>query len=812
MTEKNSIPETENLGPHAQSGCRPWFFLNLILFPVPAHFSLLRFGERGLGNNILHLGVSLFLFLLLITAALLQIFFPDIGRFWMILPALSGIGILLCRRIPPDAFTAVNLVSLLKERWTFIGGFVLLLTILNAIPLLNLIELNQKAAVYQNSWFVDLPPWQDALIMLSGLIALFFGYTINSPGGVSINRGLILYACYSAISGSITLIFYLATRFLKIQAGFGISLTAGLLAAILALDFLDAKTIGQFIKRYFLLTCTKGFTFLFLWLCLLGLPQKCASVFSEFHYNKAKPSPVRISPRFLVFDQQDHFTSAHHAARRIRVLSTKAVLDKDGAALDALGRVMENHSYNPFPDDSHIRQTSAAFANSKLDGPGMDFGTVPLFRPVEGGWDVMLAALLKQGSIEKGDMDQYIARFKKILPDTSEGVLPEIDKHFSTRYVALASGTEVDFIIPEYEYFEDLAANGFAPVLSIRLAGKKYWVALLHMDRKAQLAWFRIETPSTAEKSIRQLFDAGKHESLRDEIISRTVIALPLDYLRKTMALNGSPIIVFSKRGLGEKKMPQWAEQGNLDAVKGAIGAVSGKQRIKKPKPPGEGEGPFMRYANYRLTTAWIKSRLRPRRHGQELFSEAGRSPAPPEVDILGKIQDLIKKQTPLYESDRLDIAALLAKNNHVKAVPELFVALAAPKPQLSDLIDCSDAFAIGRGLYLLGHGKAAHEYLELAFLRHPYFSEYELWYRISGLKQGLPPSPLLSPLDRKPAPALYYKTLADLRNDNEAGALKRLTKAVKKDSHDIMANHLLDKYFNRPLDTRHFFPTPEGL
>jgi len=140
------------------------------------------------------------------------------------------------------------------------------------------------------------------------------------------------------------------------------------------------------------------------------------------------------------------------------------------------------------------------------------------------------------------------------------------------------------------------------------------------------------------------------------------------------------------------------------------------------------------------------------------------------------------------------------------------FISLAAQKFELSDLLECNQAFRIGRQLYLLGYVKEAYEYLNLAVLRHPFSSEYELWHHISKIKLQLPPSPFISPIHREPALVLYYKTLADLENKHKGNALKRLKQVIKKDSHDSMANHLLNKYFNQPLDERHFFPTPEGL
>lgn len=811
MTENNSTMATENVEKRSKRGSWIWFILNVILFPAPAHFTLLRIKEQNLGKNIQHLGITLLLFLLLVTAALLQIFNPGVGRFWMLIPILPGFVVLYSNWSLRYTFSPVNIKPPVKTQMLFLGGCVLLFLILNVIPQLNLIELDQKAANLYRGWLLDLPFWQDLVIIVASLFLLFAGYIINSSTGVSINRALILYACFLVIFYEIVLVLFLATSRLKVQGGFWMCLTAGLLGAILALDYWDAKTIGQYVRRYFFLTCTKGFTFIFLWFCFLGLPQKSASVFSEFHFNKVSPPPVRIPPRYLVLDHEDHFKSAHTATRRLRALSTKTFLDNFGGTPDEYTRIFSENIKAMLPTDADVFQLSELIRNSKLNSTDMDFGSVPLFRPVESGWDVMLTALLTQGSIAKEDIDKHIVGFKKILPKTSKGELPGIDTLFAAHYVALATETTVNFIVPEYQHIEHLVAHNLSPVILLRLAGKKGWAALLHIDKKAGLAWFRIETRSKIKESIQLLFDSNKHRSHRDEIISRSIMPLSLDYFRNALELNASPIIVFSKSGLANE-FPDWVSRENLDAVGNAVGVGSGKQRIKTPVPPSATADPFLNYANYHLTVAWIKSMLQPREYRDNLFAKPDDSPAVSGIDLLTGIQSLLRDISPLYESDRLDIADLLVRHNHVTAMPELFIELAAPKPVLSDLIGCQKAFLIGRRLHLLGYLKEAHEYLELAFLRHPFFAEYELWYHISKIKLHLPRSPLLSPLNQEPSMALYYKTIVDLENENSENALKRLKKVVEKDSHDSLANHLLSKYFDQPLNTRHFFSTPEGL
>lgn len=159
-----------------------------------------------------------------------------------------------------------------------------------------------------------------------------------------------------------------------------------------------------------------------------------------------------------------------------------------------------------------------------------------------------------------------------------------------------------------------------------------------------------------------------------------------------------------------------------------------------------------------------------------------------------------------------MDIAYKLARNDHVAADPELFIKLAADLPVSSDLLDCKMAFTIGRSLYLLGRHQDALEYFTTAFFRHPFTSQYEMWYRIALLKLGKPVPPPYSPPSRQPDLYLYYQTIFDVKNNNSEAAKKRLEAALKIDSHNSLANQLMHKYFKQPLDDAFFFPTSEGL
>ena len=92
-TDANGIRERRRRG-----GTWPWFALNVILFPAPAHFTLLRVRDFSFGKSLLHVGVTLLLILVLLASASFQLVFPDFGRLWMLLPVLSGLVVLYANR------------------------------------------------------------------------------------------------------------------------------------------------------------------------------------------------------------------------------------------------------------------------------------------------------------------------------------------------------------------------------------------------------------------------------------------------------------------------------------------------------------------------------------------------------------------------------------------------------------------------------------------------------------------------------------------------------------------------------------------
>jgi hypothetical protein len=793
-------------------GTWPWFVLNVILFPAPAYFTLLRVREFSFGKSGKHLGVTFLLIFVLLMAASFQLILPDFGRLWMLLPVFSGFLVLYANRSLRANFKPFDILSVIRGHVSFFVVLLAIFAVLSILPDLNLIELNQKSSEMYEYWITEIPYWQDLLILVSGLTLLLSGYITNTIAPVSINRAFILYACLIVFTNLLWMILVLTFNWLKIQGGFGTQLVIVLLGAILAIDYLDARSFGQYTRRFFFLTCTKVFYFVFLWLCLLGLPQKAASTLSAYYFNKSKPAVIENLDKHLVFSDRDRFKSAHEAARRIRSLYTSAWYSSRPEELSQITGLLNGKKGSILPADADICHLADLISRSEIRSSSMMFDNVPIFRPVHPDWDVMLTALIMQGLISKSDLNNFIADFKTKLPKASEGTLPAINTPRKARYVSLATNTHVDFVPPRFELLESLFERNLCPVVSVRLAGKDYWATLLHIDRQSGVAWFRTETLSKMEKSIQILFDSDESSDYKDEILSRIIIPLSLKYLHDVVEHYSGAVVVFTQTGL-EKAMPDLFVEEGLREMNRAVTFATDPELSTAPIFVDPKTNLLSEYANYTRTVAVIKAMLRPTPYKQNLFSRPVIATLNQKgVGRLEEINQLLGRIGFLRDSDRIDIAELLVENDHVNGAPDLFIRLATERPISSDLIDCSAAFMIGRSLFLLGYHEKAYRYLKLAFLRHPFDSEYELWYQITRVKLEKPPVPFYSPPGHRPYLHLYYRTLVDIGKGRNKVALKRLENALEEDSHDSLATHLLSKYLSRPLDEGQFFPGLEGL
>jgi hypothetical protein len=812
MTEETDAHSNDIKDRRQPRGTWPWFVLNVILFPAPAYFTLLRVRDFSIGKSVRHLGVTLLLTIVLLLAALLQLMFPDYGRLWMLLPVFSGFLILFANRSLRADFKPFDILSVTKSQVSFFLVLLAIFAVLSILPNLNLIELNQKPSEMYEYWITEIPYWQEILILVAGLTLLLCGYITNTIGPVSINRAFILYACLIVFTNLLWTVLVLAFNWLKVQGGFGTQLVIVLLGAILAIDYWDARSFGQHTRRFFFLTCTKVCYFVFLWLCLLGLPQKTASTLSAYYFNKSKPAAIQGLDKYLVFSERDRFKSAHEAARRIRSLYTRALHSSKSDELSRITGLLKGKKDSIFPADADICHLAESMSRSEIQSSSMVFDNVPIFRPVRPDWDVMLTALIMQGLISTSDLNNVIADFKTKLPKASEGTLPVINIPTKARYVSLATNTHVDFIPPRLEFLESVFERNLSPVVYLRLAGKNYWGTLLQIDRQSGVAWFRIETLAKMEEAIQILFDSDESSDYKDEILSRVLIPLPLEYLRDVVEHYSGAVIVFTQAGLEEAMPDLFAEEG-LRAMDRGVTFAFDPELSTTPIVVDPQTNLLSEYADYMRTVAVIKAMLRPTPYEENLFLR----PVVASLNKKGvgrfkKISELLGRIGLLRDSDRIDIAELLAENDHVSGAPDLFIRLATEEPISSDLIDCSAAFMIGRSLFLLGYHEKAYRYLKLAFLRHPFDSEYELWYHITRVKLEKPPVPFYSPPEHQPYLHLYYRTLVDIAKGRDKAALKRLANALEGDSHDSLATHLLNKYLNEPLDERQFFPGLEGL
>jgi hypothetical protein len=812
MVEETNARSDDIEDRRQERGTWPWFVLNVILFPAPAHFTLLRIKDFRFGKSIIHLGVTFLLVFVLLISASLQLVFPELGRLWMILPILSGLLVLYANRSLRENFKPFDINTVTRTHVFFFLFLVLIFTLLSILPDLDLIELSQKSTKIYKIWIRELPYWQDLLILVSGFLLLLAGYITNSIAPVTINRAFILYACFIIFTSVLTIILVLVFAWLKIQGGLGTQLVIVFLGAILAMDYWDARSFGQYTRRFFFLTCTKALYFTFLWICFLGLPQKAASTLSAYYFNKSRPPVLQGFEKYFIFSDGERFKSAHEAARRMRSLYSKAFYNSKPDELNLINGLLHVKKGSVFPADADICRLADLINRGEIQSSSMVFDRVPIFRPIHPDWDVMLTALLIQGTISKTDLNDFIADFKTMLPKTSQGRLPSISTPYKARYVSLATHTHVDFIPPRFEFLESLLEKNICPVLSLRLAGVNYWATLLTIDRQSGIAWFRIKTLSRMEKSIKILFDSGESGALKDEILSRFMVPLSFEYLRDVLEHFSGAVVVFTPIGL-EKALPDLFDKKDLTEMNRAVAFDSDPVLSTAPIFVDPQTNLFSEYPGYMRAVALIKAMLRPTPYKGNLFSRpAATSFNKKGLGRIKEIEALLGRIGTLRDCDRIDIADLMVRNNHVNGAPDLFIRLTTEKIVATDLIGCRGAFRIGRELFLLGYHENAFRYLELAFLRHPFNSEYELWYHIAREKLKKSPVPFCSPPEHQPDLYLYYQTLADIRKGHDKSALKRLENALEKDSHDSLAAHLLSKYFGRPLDERHFFPAQEGL
>ena len=816
MIEDTHITVDEIVERRKFRGVWPWFALNVILFPAPAYLTLLRVKEFSIAKNLGHLSVTLLLFLILFAAAGMQVIFPATGPLWMLLPVVSGIVLLVYSLSLKNDFAPFHLLEYIRARRLFIIGAVLLFTIISFLPSLELIELHQKPDSEFKTWMVALNFWQTVLIYVLALGVLFVGYVLNSAANVSIRRAFILYACFIMIVTQFFGILTLACTWLRLQGGFWMQAAGSLVVAVVAIDYWDANSLGQFVRRYFFLTCPKILSFLFFLLCFYGLPQQAVSLYAGHYYNKARPALVQVSFRHLIFNSTNHFDNAHKSHRHIRSLYTKAFINGSTEKLSALAGIVEQAKDTHIPNDADIAALTDLVKGRAGRPAAMDFDAIPFFRPVHKEWDVMLTALLRQKDISIAELDRVVAEVKKILPKTSRGMLPKIDVPHKTGYVALATGTQVAFVPPQFRYLSALLEKDFHPILSLRLAGSKYWAALLDINQESGMAWFRIQVPGNMQKAIQLLFDANEQAALKDEILSRLIVPVSLEYLEKAMSQNSAPIVVFSKNGLA-RSMPELFSGEGLTAVRRAVAGSAGYDGLQTPgiTDRRENDSEEHEYADYLRSINQVKALLKPEasRHQHHLFFKP--DDACDDItglDRLRKIASIIENISPLRDTDRIDIAGLLIKHDHVNTAFDLFKKLLPEIGILSDLMPCNEAFLTGRQLFLLGDYEKAYSYLELAFLRHPFSTKYELWYHIVREKMGKASVRFLSPPWHQKDLYLYYQTLADLRDGRDQKALTRLEKVLEKDSHNSLAIHLLDRYFNRAINQRYYFPTQEGL
>jgi|GEM_PF-2588785 len=793
-------------------GTWPWFVINVLLFPASAHLTLLRIRDTNFGKNFKHLVITLGLFLVLLAAGALQVAVPGVGSWWMLLPIFSALVVLYAYRRLKATFKPFDITLVTKTHLKFVLFSVAAFTFVSILPEIDMIQLSLPTPEGFKNWVGEAPFWVDVSILVAALVVMIGGYVTNTTAPITINRAVILFACFIVFTTLLWSTVFFTYAWLKVQGSVFTQFVFVMLSALLAIDYWDASTFGQYTRRFFFLSLTKGFSFVYLWLCFVGLPQQGATALAEHYYENNRPTTLPGFERYLVFTHRDRFESGHKAARRLRAGYATAFTGGERERLQELDDLLGDTTGRIFPADDHISQLKEWAQAHQPNGGAEVFRRVPLFKPIHTDWDVMLTALLVQDVIAQDRLNEIVADFKTMLPESSKGRLPDISLPHKARYIAAATGSQVDFVPPQFELLETLIKQGIHPVLSIYLAGNAYWAALIEIDAADGLAWFRLETPSGTMKAIQTCFDANEGQTYRQEILSRVMMPLPIATFRNYLAINSRPVVVFTTKGLATE-LPELFTAEDLTAMHAAVAAIANPVPLMASDIVASEDNPFARHVAYTRVVAAIRKMLYPARYDAKLFDFSKTNTAVPTgTERFTAIEALIDRIGGLRDVDRVEIANEMVRHNHVRAAPALFLRLAGGNQIVSDLADCSNAKRIGRELLLLGHYEAAYRYLNIPFLRHPFATEYDLWRHIAAEKLNNPPEPFLSPPEHEPHLQLYYLTLADIRNGKQAAAQKRLEAALKKDSHDSLAVHLMSKYFDQPLNERQYFPAQKGL
>jgi len=788
-----------------------FFVVGLLLFPVAMYLSPPRIMHNANSPWLPKPVIAIFLLFLLLASAFLQIFFPAIGKIWMVLPVASALLVVyfnspLIKKLPPFKFSAFP-----GKHITSLVILALFFTVLQLLPELDLVDLKNDLKKPAADWLQTLPLWQSSIVTFLGIVTVLTVYLMRSPSTISVSRVIILYICYILIVSEIVIIVAFSTHIMNVNRGFFITLICVLLAAVLTDDFIEARYFGEFVNKFFLKTLPKGLNFIFLWLCLLGLPQQIASGYSVYHYNVVYPIPSgEHLVHNLVFTDRDRFDNGHKAAGKLRSLYSKIFLTENWDNLERLSVEIDNNTQIICPNGDDICQLSELSKSRNFKfGPVSDTD-IPAFRPILSSWDVFLSALIRQGLIT--DTDEVIAGFKSNLPNASKGNLPDIFSFHDANFVSLATDVPLFFIPPSFENVEFLLKEDIVPIVLLYLSGRPYWGAIITIDHDNAVVLVRTETSGTADSSIKKIYDSDRVDKYKDEIMSRQVTVLPLEYFQSLFTDTRSPIIVFA----GEKDLialERRFDNKELMEIKKAIGSLHNYQNLPSAGTAAN-EGPRQsEYADYVNNIAKVKHLLQPRGLDYGLF---------PNPDNMGlnkswkerqeEVKEVLQEIDRLPARDRIDISYTLVNDNNVYSNPELFIQLAKKFPDYNNTIACDEAFTIGKQLFLLGHHKESLPYLELSSKRYPFFTSYEIWYHLSLLKNDNHVPKPYSNIKSNGGMWLYYQTLRDIKDGNSKGALKRLEKTIKKDSHNSLANHLLHKYFGTSLDEDYFMAAPEGL
>jgi hypothetical protein len=606
-------------------------------------------------------------------------------------------------------------------------------------------------------------------------------------------------------------VFWISALFYKVIHTFGTSLIhfyANGIAGLLTLEFLDADSAKSFMGKYFGRTLPNLINLSLFIACVLGVPSFASHKLSGYFYDRIEPIPLEqySIPSFL----NPNYLDGHAYGERIRYQLSKILLEGSSNTYLVLQDHLKHNKdlVHTLAGDLYTLEDTHIDSFPLEDEWVEELKKKELFRPIEPDWDVLISMAKHQGDLS--DYQQAIAEFKSKFSEVHYGKLPDISTLHSLLLVQEAFSLKLIYFQPELESIDRLHKLGVTPGMRISLSGKSQWCAVLKTFEPQRMALLRCEIENDAHNRLRHIFDAGQEQENAIEILSRTLVFLPLSYLEGIIQSSNSLVVAFlNQHKLKELEnlnllvdQDQFRRAANLDHL--SPDQLSHELIQKHGTEKQTHQGLFAKKA-IEFYLKFDDLDLEDLFESRNIISPDQRSKG-----ILSILQD-----SELTLSEKIELAGTLSQKG--PALPpgfdKVLLQLVGKKPpEFFDKLGCGSGFKIGLQLQLQGHFDLAEPYLRLPYYRHPQSKKYDLWYQINRIKRNLSPLDLQGSMKKEGGLYLYYRTLADLQLENKQEARGRLNQVLKKDRHNSMALHLMAKYFDQPIDTKFYFPNMKGF